>query len=120
MAEIPATKTPRILAAMENLSTLSVTHLGLLCFEQGGKVLTVCARAKRLVWRGFWRVSGVEKTEEGFGKKGALSRGTKAKTAGCVNLAASFPHTPHPPLDGLRKSRVASGHRLSEAVNRSA
>jgi hypothetical protein len=34
-----------------------------------GKMLTVCARAKSLVWRGVWRVSDVEKTEEGSGKK---------------------------------------------------
>jgi hypothetical protein len=80
MAEISATKTPRILAAMKNLSTLSVTYLRLLHFEQGGKVLTVCARAQSLVWRGFWRVSGVEKTEEGFGKKDALfARNTTRK-----------------------------------------
>jgi hypothetical protein len=72
MCEIPATKTPRILAAMKNLSTPRITHAWLLRFEPGGKVLTVCSCAKSLVWRGFWRSADVEKTEEGFGKKGTL------------------------------------------------
>jgi hypothetical protein len=90
MAEIPATKTPRILAAVENLSTFSVTYLRLRHFKQDGKVLTVCEGAKSVVWQGVWRGNDVEKTEEGFGKKGALSRGTKAEAAGCVNLAACF------------------------------
>jgi hypothetical protein len=72
MSEIPTPKTPRILAAMKNLSTFSVTHIRLLHFEQDEKVLTVCGPTKSLVWRGFWRVGDVEKTEEGFGKKALL------------------------------------------------
>jgi hypothetical protein len=77
--KFPATKTPRILAAMKNLSTPSVTHDWLLHFEPGRKVLTVCGRAKSPVWQGFWRIMDVEKTEEGFGKKAGMVRGTKAK-----------------------------------------
>jgi hypothetical protein len=77
--KFPATKTPRILAAMKNLSTFSITHDWLLHFEPGRKVLTVCGRAKSLVWRGFWRIMDVEKTEEGFGKKGRDGSRNKSK-----------------------------------------
>jgi hypothetical protein len=55
---------------MKNLSTPSITYDWLLHFEHGRKVLTVWALAESLVWRGFWRDADVEKTEEGFGKKG--------------------------------------------------
>jgi hypothetical protein len=72
MCEIPATKTPRILAAMKNLSTPSITHHWLLHFEPSRKVLTGCTQAKSLVGHGFWRIADVEKTEEGFGKKDVL------------------------------------------------
>jgi hypothetical protein len=90
MSKILTTKTPGILAAMKNLSTLSVTHAWLLYFEQDEKVLTVCEPAKSLVWRGFWRVSDVEKTEEGFGRKDAPSRGTKAKKPDASSSAQVF------------------------------
>jgi hypothetical protein len=83
-------KTPRILAAMKNLSTPAITHDWLLHCGPGRKVLTVCAQAKSLVWRAFWRSADVEKLRKALEKKAISLRGTKAEKAGCVNLAASF------------------------------
>jgi hypothetical protein len=90
MSETPATKTPRILAAVKNLSTLSITHRWLLYFEPGGKVLTVCARAKSPVWRGFGRVADVEKLRKALEKRALSFAGTKARKAGCVKRASSL------------------------------
>jgi hypothetical protein len=72
MCEIPATKTPRILAAMKNLSTPSITHDWLLHFEHGRKVLTVRGQAKSPAWRGFWSVGMWKKLRKALEKK-ALS-----------------------------------------------
>jgi hypothetical protein len=90
MCEIPVTKTPRILAAVKNLSTPSITHERLFHFGPVRKVLTVCARAESIAWRGFWRVADVEKLRKALEKRDAPFRGTKARKAGCVNPAASF------------------------------
>jgi len=75
---------------MKNLSTSSITQCWLLRFEPGGKLLTVGARAKSLVWSGFWRVADVEKLRKALEKKALSFRGTKARKAECVKRAASF------------------------------
>jgi hypothetical protein len=82
MSEIPAIKTPRILAVVENLSTSSITYDWLLHFEPGGKVLTGCAHAESPVWRGFSRVRDVEKLRKALEKKTASAHGIRAGKRG--------------------------------------
>jgi hypothetical protein len=53
-------------------------------------VLTVCAQAEILVWRGFWRVSHVEKLRKALEKKALQFRGIKARKSGRVNPSATF------------------------------
>jgi hypothetical protein len=87
MCEIPATKTPRILAAMKNLSTPSITHDWLFHFEPGRKVLTVCAQAKSLVWHGFWRSRMWKKLRKALEKRAGIICGIKAGNAAPVKDA---------------------------------